>query len=125
MCVQVLAPSQASVVQGLPSAVQGVPCGSNWSAGQTVLAPVQLSARSQTPAEARHTAPALPAGCWHAPTEPLHWSSVQGLPSSAQAVPDGLITSAGQVVLEPVQVSAGSHTPVEARHTVPALPAGC
>ena len=29
------------------------------------------------------------------------------------------------MVLVPVHVSAGSHAPVEARHTVPAFPAGC
>ena len=34
-------------------------------------------------------------------------------------------TSAGQVVLEPSQTSATSHKPVEALHSVPALPAKC
>jgi hypothetical protein len=33
--------------------------------------------------------------------------------------------SAGQVVLEPVQVSATSHSPAAARAAAPPLPAGC
>src|SRR5207249_392116 len=54
-----------------------------------------FSAGSHSPAEARHT------------------------------VLDGLKASAGQTVLEPVQLSSTSHTPAAARHTVPAFPAGC
>jgi hypothetical protein len=42
------------------------------SGGQVVLAPVQVSATSQTPAEARHVVPALPAGCWQALFTPSH-----------------------------------------------------
>ena len=67
----------------------------NPSAGHAELAPVQFSATSHTPAEARHTV-------------------------ALDAKP-----SLGHAVLEPVHVSATSHTPAEARHTVPALPAGC
>jgi hypothetical protein len=37
--------------------------GSKALAGQTLLAPVQVSATSQMPAAARHVAPPLPAGC--------------------------------------------------------------
>jgi len=35
------------------------------------------------------------------------------------------MASAGQTVLVPVQVSATSHPPTAARHTVPAFPAAC
>src|SRR5438094_10475674 len=52
---------------------------------QVALAPVQFSARSHRPAAARQAAPALPAGCWQVALVPLHWSRVQGLPSSVQA----------------------------------------
>src|SRR5207248_1417340 len=61
----------------------------------------QLSARSQSPAAARHTVPAFPAGCVHAgaPTVPLHTSVVHGLPSSVQPVPTALTVLVGQFVL--------------------------
>jgi hypothetical protein len=42
------------------------------SEGQAVLEPVQVSARSHSPAEARHMVPALPAGCWQVTLEPSH-----------------------------------------------------
>src|SRR5207245_7929572 len=64
-------------------------------AWQLALVPVQFSAGSHSPAEARQT------------------------------VLEGLKASAGQTVLEPVQLSSTSHTPAAARHTVPAFPAGC
>ena len=37
-----------------------------------------------------------------------------------QLVPAGLLASTGQLVLVPLQVSAGSQGPVDARQTVPA-----
>jgi hypothetical protein len=46
-----------------PEGRQSVDVGSNASPGQTVLVPVHVSAMSQAPAEARHVAPAFPAGC--------------------------------------------------------------
>src|SRR5256885_12039736 len=58
-----LVPLHTSVVQGSPSSVQAVPLGWNASVGQVVLVPVQLSATSHSPATARHSAPAFPAGC--------------------------------------------------------------
>src|SRR3989475_4957294 len=90
-----------------------------------IPAPGQVSATSHSFTAARHTAPALPAGCVHVALVPLHTSVVQGSPSSVQAVPLAWKTSVGQVVLVPVQVSATSHSPAAARHTVPAFPAGC
>src|SRR5205809_8118723 len=65
------------------------------SAGQLALDPVQDSAGSQIPVDARH------------PTF------------------GGRRASAGQVALVPVQVSATSHGPAAARHTAPPFPAGC
>src|SRR2546430_857135 len=52
-------------------------------------------------------------------------------PSSGHAaagrhtVPWGVLASAGQLMLVPVQVSAGSQTPADGRHSAPAFPAGC
>src|SRR5439155_2048038 len=47
-------------------------------------------------------------------------------PAAARhTVPAGLMASAGQVVLVPVQVSVVSHRSTAARHTVPAFPAAC
>src|SRR5204862_3748566 len=93
------------------------------SAGQVVLVPVQVSAASQGPAAARHTVPALPAGCVQVALPPLQMSRVQTLPSSVHAVPFALKASVGQAVLVPVQLSATSHSPAAARHIVPAFPA--
>src|SRR5207302_9347071 len=94
---------------------QTVLAGSKALTGHTVLVPVQFSSTSQGPAAARHTAPALPAGCWQALLDPSHSSRLHGLPSSVQAVPAGLLASAGQPAEVPVQFSAGSHSPAEAR----------
>src|SRR5438445_114447 len=85
-----------------------------------LVAPGQVSATSHSFTAARHTAPALPAGCVQVALVPLHTSVVQTLPSSVQVVPLALKTSVGQAVLVPVQLSARSHSPAAARHTVPA-----
>src|SRR5439155_196446 len=144
-----LVPSHWSRVQGLVSGVQAVPADTLPSAGQVMLDPSQVSATSHTPAAARQAAPALPAGCWQVVLVPLHWSRVQGLPSSGQAapafpagcwqageptvplhtsvvqelpssvqaVPADFTASAGHVALEPVQVSARSHSFTALRQT--------
>ena len=83
--------------------------GRNPSAGQLVLVPVHVSTSSQMSAAGRHTVPAFPAGCWQASLDPSHSSVLHGLPSSVQAVPAGVLASAGQAVLVPVQFSCGSH----------------
>ena len=63
-CVHVaLVPLQMSRVQTLLSLVQAVPFVLKRSVGQIVLAPVHSSSRSHSPAAARQTAPAFPAGC--------------------------------------------------------------
>src|SRR6266446_939180 len=102
------------------SVVHAVPFALKVSVGQAVLVPVQLSATSHSPATARHTVPAFPAGCVHVALVPLHTSMVHTLPSSVQVVPLALKTSVGQAVLLPVQVSATSHSAAAARQTVPA-----
>src|SRR5438034_847385 len=144
-----LVPSHWSRVQGLVSGVQAVVADTLPSAGQVMLDPSQVSATSHTPATAGQTAPALPAGCWQVvlvplhwsrvqglpssvqvapalpagcwqvgePTVPLHTSVVQGLPSSVQTVPADFTASAGHVALEPVQVSARSHSFTALRQT--------
>jgi hypothetical protein len=118
-------PLHVSVVQTLPSSVQEVPEPLTASTGQVVAVPVQASVVSHSLTAERHTAPALPAGCVHVALEPSHLSSVQGLESAVHAVPSGSRASPGHDVLAPLQVSTGSHSPADARHSVPALPAGC
>src|SRR5439155_1088985 len=89
------------------------------SDGHVELTPVQTSSGSQaSPEPARHTVPAFPAGCWHALLVPSQASVVHGFPSLEHAVPDGLLASAGQLALVPVQLSAGSHSPADERHWV-------
>src|SRR5436309_1987810 len=142
-------PSHSSTLHGLPSPVHAVPAGLLSSAGQladvpvqfsagshspaearhttklgrkssggqTVLVPVQFSSISQGPAAGRHTAPAFPAGCWQASFVPSHSSRLHGLPSLVHAVPAGSLASAGHVGPRPVQLSAGTHSPAEARRT--------
>src|SRR5439155_24509603 len=92
---------------------------------QVVLVPLHWARVQGLPSSA-HVAPALPTGCWQVLLVPSHWSRVQGLPSSVQPIPLAFLTSVvGQVALEPVQVSARSHSPAAARQTEPALPAAC
>src|SRR5207253_2406951 len=90
-----LPPSHSSRLQGLPSSLQAVPAVLFASAGQPALDPVQNSAGSHSPAEARQSAVV------------------------------GRKASAGQEVLVPSQVSATSQSPAAGRHTAPAFPAGC
>src|SRR5438552_16211185 len=94
-------PLHTSVVQTLPSSVHAVPTALTASAGQVVLVPVQVSARSHSLTAARHTAPAFPTGCVQAGESrvPLQVSVVQGLPSSVQADPAALTASGGLVLL--------------------------
>src|SRR2546426_5644358 len=85
------------------------------SAGQLALVPVPVSATSQSPAVARHTVPAFPAGCVQLFPLPSHTSRVQTFPSSVHAVSVALTASVGQLAPLPVQNSARSHSPVAAR----------
>src|SRR5436309_2850011 len=108
-----------SRVQTFPSSVHAVPFTLKALVGHVVLVPVQVSATSHSPAAARHSAPAFPAGCVQVLVLPSHRSRVQGLVSAVQAVPAGCLASAGQVALEPVQLSVTSHSFAAARQTVP------
>jgi len=81
-------PVQTSLVQGLESDVHGAPLALIMSEGHAALDPVQFSATSQGPAEARHT------------------------------VDDDAKPFAGQLGPVPVQFSATSHGPAEGRQTV-------
>src|SRR6478672_11488489 len=100
-----------------------MPFGWKSSAGQVELTPSQLSATSHSPLAGRQIVPALFVGCRQAPL-PSQASDVQALPSSVQLVPAGWKSSAGQDELIPSQLSAASHSPLAARQTVPAWPAG-
>src|SRR2546422_2775818 len=84
----------------LVSAVQAVALVFLASVGQVALVPVHNSAMSHSPAAARQSAPAFPAGCWQVVLLPSHWSRVQGLPSSAQVAP-ALPAGCVQVLLVP------------------------
>src|SRR5438552_741435 len=124
---ELLLPSHWSRVQGLPSSGQAVPGGWFASAGQVALVPVQFSATSHTPAEARQTVledRKLSVG--QLALDPSHVSATSHTPAEArQTVLEDRKLSVGQLALDPSHVSATSHTPAEARHTAPALPAGC
>src|SRR5207302_394888 len=112
-------PGQFSAGSHSPAdARQTVLAGSKASFGHVVLVPVQISSTSQAPADPRQTVPALPAGCWQGSFVPSHSSVLHGFPSSVHAVPAGSFASAGQVALDPVQFSAGSHSPPDGRQVV-------
>src|SRR5438128_2169355 len=97
------------------------------SAGQAVVTPPQVSAKSHSPAAARHTVPAdLIASAGQVALVPVQFSAASHRSTAArQTVLEGRKALAGQVVLVPVQVSAASQGPAAARHAVPALPAAC
>src|SRR3989442_14655207 len=83
-----------------------------------MMVPVQVAAGSQTPADGRQSAPAFPAWCWQFMLTPSQTSAVHGLASSAHATPAALAVSAGHCGPFPEQVSATSHSPAPAPHTV-------
>src|SRR5207302_1526161 len=86
--------------------------------GQAVLVPSHISATSQGPTAGRHSAPALPAGCWQVSWVPSHSSSVQGFVSSVHAVWLAFFWSAGQACpAMPGHISAWSHSPAAGRQT--------
>src|SRR2546426_3478149 len=73
------------------------------SAGQVALVPVHVSATSQSPAVARHTVPAFPAGCVQLFPLPSHTARVRTLPTSVHAVPAAVTASAGHLAPPPAQ----------------------
>ena len=88
---------------------------------------MQVSAGSQTPAEARHS---VVGGSKRSDGQgsftPSQLSATSHGPAGGRhTVPAGVLASAGQVVLVPVHVSCGSQAPPDPRQSAPALPAGC
>src|SRR5439155_730936 len=90
------------------------------SAGHAALEPVQVSARSHTPAAARHTVLAgWKTSAGQAALVPSQVSVTSQTPAAARhTVPAAAFASAGQAAALPLQNSAGSHAPAEARHSV-------
>ena len=108
--------------------VQPVAAEAKASAGQAPEVPVQLSAKSHWPAEPRQTVLEDLKVSTHVLLVPLQWSASSHAPpceAPVQLVVAGAKALAGQVVLDPVHVSAMSHAPAEARQVAPMLPAGC
>src|SRR6184192_2048790 len=82
-----------------------------------ISVPVQVSAGSHAPAEARHsTVAGAKASAGQSSFTPSQLSATSQGPALARhsAV---LFASAGQAASVPVQVSAGSHTPADGRHS--------
>jgi hypothetical protein len=107
-------------VQALLSLLQAAPEAWKPSAGQLAPVPVQLSATSHSPAEARHclVLEAKPSA-GQLLLLPVQLSATSHVPAEARhVVVLGCFASAGHVAVLPVQYSATSHTPPEPRHSV-------
>src|SRR5437899_1704942 len=119
--------SAASSSQAPPceAPVQCAVEGCKTSAGQAPELPVQLSATSHWPAEARQTVLLdLKTSTQVAALVPVQWSAASSshappCEAPAQCVVEGWKASAGQAPELPVQLSATSHWPAEARQVVP------
>src|SRR5438093_1277242 len=107
-----LVPSHWSSVHGLVSGVQAVPFDCFKSAGQVALEPLQFSAMSHSPPEARHTVvEGWKASGEQAVLDPSQVSATSQTPAEdRQTVPAAFTVSAGHAALDPVQFSAASHT---------------
>jgi len=114
-------PLHTSAVQGLVSAVQGVPADFTTFAGQSTEAPLQFSAMSHSLTAALQITPVFPATCLQLgpPAVPSQVSTVHGLPSSVHNDPALFTVSIGHVALLPVHDSARSHSLSAARQSVP------
>jgi hypothetical protein len=90
----------------------------NALSGQPLFVPSQLSAMSQTPAEARHSdvTGATPSAGQFGP-EPLHDSATSQTPEAVRQVEPLVYRSVGQVLFVPSQFSATSQTPAVGRQT--------
>src|SRR5947199_91115 len=91
------------------------------SAGHVPEVPVQLSATSHWPAEARHVTVAASYTSTQALLVPVQWSAASSSHTPPCDAPVQCVlleakASAGHVPEVPVQVSATSHWPAEARH---------
>jgi hypothetical protein len=89
------------------------------SDGQVAEVPLQVSATSQGPADARHSVPLGSTFSLQVLDVPLQVSSAsQPVFSVAHTNPAGRFPSAGQAADDPVQLSATSHPPAaSARHS--------
>src|SRR5207247_1854737 len=113
-------PGQFSATSHSPAPVRHTKVlGLNTSVGQLALVPVHTSSGSQaSPEPARHTAPAFPAGCWHARSEERRVGSVRGLPWALHGVPRVYFASSEHgPPAGPQQFAATSHSPAALRHT--------
>jgi hypothetical protein len=117
------APAHTSCASQSPDGAppQDVPGVAAASAGQDALDPVHDSAKSHWPTDARQLVAADANRGSHvavAPTVPAHTSCASHVPEGAppHEVPGVVAASAGQAVLDPVHVSAASHSPTDARH---------
>ena len=120
---QAPAPSQESVPSQAPPLevpVQAVVAGWKPFAGQAPDEPVQLSATSHCPADSRHVVvdDLKPSTQAPAPSQESVPSQGPPLEVPVQAVVAGWKPFAGQAPDEPVQLSATSHCPAEARQVV-------
>lgn len=90
------------------------------SVGQLADAPLQTSATSQAPAEARQTVETAKASAGQPADVPVHDSATSQSPAEARhSVAEGTKASAGQAAELPLQTSAMSQGPAEGRHSVP------
>ena len=119
-------PSQESAPSHAPPLevpTQGVVAVWKLFAGQTPDVPVQLSATSHSPADARQieVAARKPSTQWPAPSQESDPSHAPPFDVPTHVVVEGRKPSAGQALDEPEQLSATSHEPAAMRHTVPAM----
>jgi hypothetical protein len=85
-----------------------------------VAAPVQVSAGSHTPTDARHSVPtATRASAGHWFELPVHLSSMSQLPAAARHTTDGAANASAGHVAVPVHVSATSQMLTAGRQVVP------
>jgi hypothetical protein len=101
--------------------VHAVVLGWKPSAGHAPDVPVQLSATSHGPADARQTVLADWKASTHVFAVPLQWSGASHAPPFDEPVHVAVLgwkPSAGHALDVPVQLSAASHGPAEARQTV-------
>jgi len=102
------------------SSLQSFPSSQRASCGVEIHLPLpsQTSAVQTIPSLFSQLVPAGQFGWWHAVSTPLQTLLVQELESSGHGAPFALIMLAGHAALDPVQLSATSHAPAAARHTV-------
>ena len=89
------------------------------SVGHAAVLPVQLSATSQIPADARHSKVAgLKLSVGHAAALPVQLSATSQIPADARhSTVAAWNTSVGHAAALPVQLSATSQIPADARHS--------